>query len=106
MVGYGMADLHHTNKWSHQVYKYGSSSSSQQSGDASQTERSMAQPASVVKPAPVSSRDACDSDSEDDLRRTPSPVTGGEESGTDLVQSPPVDGLTRPKCASSPVLSK
>ena len=104
-----MADFQYTpnNKWTHPVYLYGDNSSLQQSSSITDISRSVEQLSSKENHAPVQShRDGNDTDSEEEFRRTPSPGARATESGTDLVQSPPADGLIRPKCASSPVLSK
>ena len=109
MVGNSMADFQYTpnSKWTHPLYLYGDHSSLHQSSSITDISRSVKQSPSKENNAQIQSRrDGSDSDSEEDLRRTPSPGAGTKESGADLVQSPPAEGLTRPKCASSPVLSK
>ena len=109
MLGNSMANFQYTpnNKWTHPVYLYGDNSSLQQSSSITDISRSMEKSSSKENHVPVQGHQhGNDSDSEEELRRTPSPGAGAAESGTDLVQSPPVDGLTRPKCTSSPVLSK
>ena len=105
-----MAEIQYTpnSKWSYPVYPLGEESSLQLIGDQSSsiselsgsTEKSPS-PSSVKRNLQL---EDIDSDSEEELRRTPSPGVGGGTTGGNLVQSPPAEGLTRPKCASSPFL--
>ena len=108
MVGYNIAEVQYTpnSKW-YPVYPLGEESSLELNGDHSSSIMELSKsPELTPTSAARNLQKELDSVSDEELRRTPSPGVGVESSGSALVQSPPAEGLTRPKCASSPVLSK